>query len=169
MRTFLSKILPSTCVCFMAAGTALADMSVELQAPWGGRNIPNGQHCALQGGHGETPPMQVSGVPDGAVWLIAEFNDKSYRPLSRNGGHGVIGFPVQGAVTTLPAVPANSTNLPGGAQVVSAGRGTGDYASVGYLPPCSGGAGNRYSVDIKAVSSDGQVLETVTNVIIGRY
>lgn len=43
------------------------------------------------------------------------------------------------------------------------------YASAGYLPPCSGGRGNRYTVDVKILDAAGKVLDTQRNVAIGRY
>lgn len=153
----------------LSAGVAMADMSAQLAGAWDGRKIPAGQHCKLHGGNGSTPPMQVSGIPQGAVWIVAAFNDKSYKPLSRNGGHGTIAFPVRGATTDLPAVPGMTARLPKGAQVVAKAKSTGSYASPGYLPPCSGGKGNRYTVDLKAVDKQGKVLGEIRNFDIGRY
>ncbi|MGH1577433.1 hypothetical protein [Planktotalea sp.] len=153
----------------LIAGGASADISVSLGSPWDGKSVPKGQQCTLFGGKGSTPPMQVSGVPAGAAWIIAEFNDKSYQPLSRNGGHGIIAWPAKAGTTTLKSVPGLSAKLPHGAQVMKAARGTGRYKSAGYLPPCSGGRGNTYSVDIKVVNSAGKVIATEKNIKIGRY
>ncbi|MDQ7069447.1 MAG: hypothetical protein Q9M48_01640 [Rhodobacterales bacterium] len=86
-------------------------------------------------------------------------------------GRGVrsaYGYPVRGNSAMLPAVPGLSTKLPGGVQVVKPARGTGRYASKGYLPPCSGGRGNNYSATIKAVSATGKLLEKIT-IGIGKY
>ncbi|WP_231703994.1 hypothetical protein [Cochlodiniinecator piscidefendens] len=153
----------------MVPGVALADMEAQVTSPWDGVRVPAGQHCALQGGQGATPPIQVTGIPDGTVMIVAEYNDRSYQPLSRNGGHGTLGYPVSGSSANLPSVPGVSANLPHGVIVVRAARGTGQYASPGYLPPCSGGRGNQYSVDLKAVDASGQVLETLRRVRLGRY
>ncbi|NHQ73007.1 hypothetical protein HAT86_00810 [Roseovarius gahaiensis] len=144
-------------------------MSAQLGGGWDGGKVPSGQQCNLQGGNGSTPPMRVSGIPSGAVWIVAYFNDKSYKPLSRNGGHGTIAFPVRGAVTDLPAVPGMTKRLPGGAQVMAPAKSSGKYASPGYLPPCSGGKNNRYSVDLKAVDKQGKVLAEIRDFTIGRY
>lgn len=149
-------------------GIADAAMTVTLDAPWDGRKVPAGQQCSLFGGNGATPPMTVAGLPQGTVWVVVAFNDRDYRPLSRNGGHGTIGFPVKGASAKLPAVPGMTDRLPGGARVVAAAKSTGRSASPGYLPPCSGGRGNRYSADVSAVGADGKVIETV-RIAIGRY
>lgn len=153
----------------LSAGVAVADMSVQLMGGWDGKRVPAGQHCTLQGGNGNTPPMRVSGVPEGAVWIVAYYNDKSYQPLSRNGGHGTIAYPVRGAVTDLPAVPGMRGKLPGGAQVLKPSRAKGRFSSPGYLPPCSNRRNNRYTVDLKAVDKQGKVLDEIHNVDIGRY
>lgn len=62
-----------------------------------------------------------------------------------------------------------TAKLPAGAQVIKAARGKGKYASPGYLPPCSGGRGNRYTVDLRAVDGAGKVLEMLSKVAIGKY
>lgn len=151
------------------AGAASADMSVQLRGGWNGQSIPDGQQCRLFGGNGSTPPMRVTGIPAGTVWIVAYYNDRSYAPLSSNGGHGTIAYPVSGSSADLPALPGMTANLSHGAQVVAAARSTGQYASPGYLPPCSGGRNNRYTVDLRAVSSGGQVLDQIRNFDIGRY
>ena len=50
-----------------------------------------------------------------------------------------------------------------------AAKSTGKYASPGYLPPCSGGRGNLYTVDLKAIDGQGKVLSEIKNFQIGRY
>ena len=115
-----------------------------------------------------TPPIQVTGIPAGTAMIVVEYNDKSYKPLSRNGGHGIIGYPVSGASANLPAVPGLTAKLPGGIRVLAKARGTGDYASNGYLPPCSGGRGNTYQADVKAVDAGVKVLDK-TKMKLGRY
>ncbi|MDV4145997.1 hypothetical protein [Shimia sp. FJ5] len=155
-------------VVLLMAGTAMADMSVKLKGGWDGKKVPAGQQCTLFGGKGKTPPMAVSGLPSGTVWVYVEFNDRDYGPLSRNGGHGVIGYPAKGSSADLYAVPGLKGSLPGSARVISKARSSGKYKSSGYLPPCSGGRGNRYEAVVKAVAADGKVLEKV-RVPIGRY
>lgn len=100
--------------------------------------------------------------------LAVEYNDKSYAPLSSKGGHGIIGYAVKGNTADLPAVPGMTDKLPAGIRVISKARSTGEYASAGYLPPCSGGRGNDYRADVKAIGADGKVIEKVT-VRLGRY
>ncbi|MDU8927171.1 hypothetical protein RXV86_07230 [Alisedimentitalea sp. MJ-SS2] len=153
----------------LAPTVALADMAAGVLPPWDGKKVPAGQQCSLFGGKGATPPMMVTGIPKGAKWIIAEFNDKSYSPLSSRGGHGIVAWPVKGTKTKLFAVPGMKSKLPGGARLIKPARSTGKYKSNGYLPPCSGGKGNRYTVDLKAVDANGKVLDKVRNLSIGRY
>ncbi|WP_420006532.1 hypothetical protein [Arenibacterium sp. LLYu02] len=150
------------------ASNALAEMSITLEGGWNGKSVPKGQHCTLFGGKGATPPMEVTGLPSNTAWVYVEYNDRDYRPLSKNGGHGVIGYPANGSSLDLYSVPGLVDKLPGKARVISAARGTGDYASKGYMPPCSGGRGNRYFAIVKAVSANGKILEE-QKVEIGRY
>ncbi|MBL4807691.1 MAG: hypothetical protein JKY31_10435 [Rhodobacteraceae bacterium] len=162
----ISKIIAA----FTLAGSAAlaADFDISLGTPWDGIDVPDGQQCALFDGNGSTPPMELSNLSDGTVLVHVEFNDLSYQPLSENGGHGTIGFDVSGASAALPSVPGLTNELPAGIQVVRAARSGGQYASDGYLPPCSGGRGNSYSADVIAFDADMNRLGMVT-VAIGRY
>ncbi|WP_299297498.1 hypothetical protein [uncultured Tateyamaria sp.] len=163
------KILSlSLSVLALSAGAAFADLKAKVSSPWDGKKVPAGQNCVLDGGKGSTPPFQATGIPAGAVWLIVEYNDKSYKPLSRNGGHGTIGYAVNGTSGNFPAVPGMSTRMPKGVQVIAAAKSTGNYASPGYLPPCSGGRGNNYEAVVKAVDANGKVLDK-TRMKLGKY
>lgn len=150
------------------ATASIAEMSVKLQGGWDGKKVPAGQHCSLHGGNGSTPPMNVTDLPVGAAWIYVEYNDRDYQPLSNRGGHGVIGYPVTGSSADLYSVKGMEPKLKGAAIVVSKAKSTGQYASEGYLPPCSGGRNNRYFAVIKAVDANGKVLEK-TKIEIGRY
>lgn len=164
----MKPILLVTAFALLLPVPALADMKIALGAPWTGKAIPAGQQCKLDGGNGGTPPLSVTGLPAGTVQVVVAFNDRNYPPLSKNGGHGTIGFPVKGDSASLPAVPGMTAKLPGGARVVAKAKSTGNYASPGYLPPCSGGKGHRYTADVMAVGADGKVIEKKT-IDIGRY
>ena len=74
-------------------------------------------------------------------------------PLSYDGGHGKIGYWIEEGSTSamLPSVPGEAKDLPEGSFVEKRNRATGDYARPGYLPPCSGGRGNKYFAEVKAV------------------
>lgn len=164
MRLFLA----ASVACLAFASPSFAEMKAELLAPWGGKNIPKGQQCKLHGGKGATPAMQVSGIPAGAAMIVVEYDDKSYPPLATKGGHGTLGYPVKGASAKLPSVPGMTDKLGGGVRVVRKARSTGEYASKGYLPPCSGGRGNKYTATLKAIDASGNVLGK-TMIVIGRY
>ena len=152
----------------LSGGASWADMSVQLLAPWTGGAVPAGQQCKLHGGNGSTPPMKVSGLPAGTAGILVEYDDKTYKPLSRGGGHGSLLYPASGTSATLRAVPGMTNRLPGGVRVHKPAKSKGEYASPGYLPPCSGGRGNRYTATLKPISAQGKVLDSVT-ITIGKY
>ncbi len=158
-----------TAALIMAAGMAHAQsFSAELGPPWDGVKVPDGQQCRLFDGNGATPMIILQGLPESTAQMRVEFNDKSYAPLADNGGHGVIGFQVSGPNAVLPSVPGMTADLPTGVAVLSAARSSGQYASAGYLPPCSGGRGNRYMADVIALDGSGAELARVP-VELGRY
>lgn len=136
---------------------------------WDGVAVPAGQHCPLQGGTGATPPLEVSGLPEGTSQINLSFNDETYEPMN-NGGHGVLGFAVEAGATSasLPAVPGATEDLPEGVTLVTANKTSGGFLTPGYMPPCSGGAGNTYSVDVIAVDNAGAELAS-TRVTLGTY
>jgi len=164
----MKHLFLSCAIIVGSAGAAMADMSVSLLAPWDGKSIPDGQQCTLHGGNGATPPMKVSGLPSGTVAILVEYDDASYEPLSKDGGHGSLIYPAKGDSADLPSVPALSDQLPHGVTVHKPARGTGKYASKGYLPPCSGGNGNTYTATLKAIGDDGKMIEETT-VTMGKY
>ncbi|MCR9220514.1 MAG: hypothetical protein NXI21_09835 [Alphaproteobacteria bacterium] len=160
----------------MSGGSAQAqDLTVTFADPaWDGERIPDGQHCKKFGGDGATPPLRVSNIPAEANALVVEFNDKSYQPLSRNGGHGIIGFVIEPGVgeTVLPAVPGGAAEMPEGVWLEKKNRAKGAWRSPGYLPPCSGGRNNRYEAEVYAVvrAADGAYEEIAEGEIsLGRY
>ena len=65
-------------------------------------------------------------------------------------------------------MPGLTAKLPGGVRVIKKARSSGEYASAGYLPPCSGGRGNQYQAEIKAINAQGKVLAK-TKMDLGRY
>ncbi|MBR9862762.1 MAG: hypothetical protein GYB24_04895 [Rhodobacteraceae bacterium] len=164
----LRTILTVAALSVAAAPALAADFKVKLAGGWNGKKVPAGQHCKLFGGNGATPPMVISGLPNGTKWVLVQYNDRDYKPLSTKGGHGAIGFPVKGSNAQLPAIPANASKLPNGIFVASKARGTGKYASKGYLPPCSGGKGNRYFADVFAMTAENKSIGSA-RVEMGRY
>lgn len=142
-------------------------------AAWNGKRIPSTQICKKFGGNGATPALKVEGIPAEADALVLEFSDRTYSPMN-NGGHGKIGFRIApGAGTVVvPSVPGETFTLPEGFFMVSAHKGWSDPGA--YLPPCSGGKGNKYSVTVKAVkleSQDGKNFKTLAdeNLTLGFY
>jgi len=134
------------------------DLTVDFADPaWTGDRIPDGQHCKKFGGNGSTPSLIVSGIPTEADAIIVEFNDLSYNKLSYDGGHGKIGFHIEpgSAKAVLKPVPGGTTDMPDGVWLVKKNRATGAWRSDGYLPPCSGGKGNRYAAEVYAVKMTG--------------
>ena len=98
-----------------------------------------------------------------------EFNDASYQPLSNRGGHGIVGFEYTGGgESVLPPVPGGTEETPAGTWIEKKNRATGAWTSPGYLPPCSGGRGNRYFAVVKAVDADKKVLAKA-KIKLGRY
>ena len=158
----VSEVLPKLTVSF-------AD------AAWDGKTVPKGQQCRKFSGAGDTPALVVGGVPADANAIVVEFNDRSYAPLSANGGHGKIGFWVTGGGrVTLASVPGEKSELPEGSFLEAQNRASGSYARPGYLPPCSGGKGNAYFAEVKAVfkgkteAEKGKLL-AVGRIELGRY
>ena len=154
--TLVSALLLGGCASsggYKPVSDNLPTLKVSFADPaWKGQTIPAGQHCRLFGGKGDTPALKVENIPVGANAIIVEYNDLSYSPLSSDGGHGKIGYWVKGSSAVLPSVPGETAQL--GVKdsfIEAAARSTGQYASPGYLPPCSGGRGNTYVADIKAV------------------
>jgi hypothetical protein len=160
----------ATALIFAAPAFAQSALTLQFADPaWDGVTVPAGQQCKLQGGEGATPELDVSGIPAGTTTINLAFNDETYQPMN-DGGHGIIAFAVTptGDVATLPSIPGNSEDLPDGASVATASRGTGEYASPGYLPPCSGGQGNSYSATATALDASGKELAT-GKIELGKY
>ena len=97
-----------------------------------------------------TPELKITGIPEGTEAVVLRFNDESF-PKLKNGGHGQIAMLVDPGTTELlfPAVPGHSSEMPEGVIIVSKHKAP-DWDKAGaYLPPCSGGKGNKYTVTIQ--------------------
>lgn len=158
-RHFLPVILGGILTACATAGRydpapTLATLQVVFADPaWNGRTIPAGQQCSQFGGKGASPALAVKGIPPGTTDLLVEFNDRDYPPLSSGGGHGTIRIPLPPGATemTVPSVPGETNTLPAGVVKEAAHRAPMSPGTA-YLPPCSGGRGNLYFADVKAVT-----------------
>ncbi len=118
---------------------------------WNGTAVPAGQQCRRFQGQGNTPAFQVDNIPAGTDAILLAFNDETYAPMN-NGGHGVVGFRVTGTSARLAPFPGEViTGLPANTFIEAENR-SGGFGGPSYLPPCSGGMGNTYTVTVMAVS-----------------
>lgn len=154
IRTCIAVVAMAFMVPVYSASAQAADLKVSFaDSAWDGKKVPKGQQCTKFRGKGATPALKVEGIPADANAIIVEFNDRSYQPLSYDGGHGRIGFWIKEGQSTamLTSVPGETKDMPEGAFLEKRNRATGEYARPGYLPPCSGGRGNKYVAEVKAV------------------
>ena len=142
-------------------------------AAWTGQAIPTGQQCRRFQGQGNTPALRVENIPAGANAILLAFNDETYQPMN-SGGHGIVGFRITGNSATLAPFPGEvTTGLPQNPFIEAENR-SGGFGGPGYLPPCSGGQGNTYSVTVLAVSksdtnpADNKILAQ-SKVTLGKF
>ena len=141
---------------FSYASTAAELELAFTDAAWNGEGIPEGQMCnrfnESESKNPESPELVVKGIPAEADAIILYFSDRSFARMD-NGGHGTVGYKIAAGSgeITVPRVPGHTEDLPENFWTVKAhGAPTWDTAGA-YLPPCSGGRGNDYFVDVKAV------------------
>lgn len=141
----------------LAATTNAAELQLAFtDSAWNGEGIPEGQMCnrfnKAESKNPESPEVVVKGIPADADAIILYFSDRSFARMD-NGGHGTVGYKIQtgSGEVTVPRVPGHTEDLPENFWTVKAhGAPTWDTAGA-YLPPCSGGRGNNYFIDVKAV------------------
>ena len=157
----------------LVLGTACAEegLSVTLADPaWNGKNIPADQVCKKFGGNqAKSPALKVEGVPADADALLLSFNDESYAPMDK-GGHGVVRVQLNKSSTVqVQSIPGETDTLPTGISVVTKHRGTGWSGTGGaYLPPCSGGRGNTYTIDVSVINGSGTIVAK-GKIAMGKY
>ncbi len=152
----------------------LPELRVALTDPaWTGQAIPAGQQCRRFQGQGNTPALRVENIPTGANAILLAFNDETYQPMN-NGGHGIVGFRITGNNAVLMPFPGEATTgLPSNTFIEAENR-SGGFGGPGYLPPCSGGQGNTYTVTVLAVSksdtnpADNKILAQ-SKVTLGKF
>ena len=139
-------------------------------AAWDGKIVPEDQICKRYGGEGATPALKVSDIPVEANALIVEFSDGSYKPMD-NGGHGKIGIMLadHSGEIVVPIVAGETESMPPNLFMEQAHKAKGVGEAGAYLPPCSGGQGNRYYATVKAVyiaQSDGEESKLLAEAVI---
>ncbi|MBW1642603.1 MAG: hypothetical protein JRI53_01065 [Deltaproteobacteria bacterium] len=141
----------------LASGASYAGFKATFaDAAWDGKTVPKGRQCKrFDGKDPSTPKLMVVGIPADANAIVMEYSDRSYPPMD-NGGHGKIGYTIPEGTKeiTIPPVPGHSFELPEKFFIVAPHQAPGWDEAGAYMPPCSGGNGNKYYVTIKAVVFD---------------
>jgi hypothetical protein len=121
---------------------------------WDGKSVPKDEICSdHHKGGGASPALIINNLPPKTNCVILSFSDETFKGM-RNGGHGTIGYKVkEGSTTvTIPSIQGETFTLPTGFKSVRKHQGEQFGKQKGaYLPPCSGGHGNQYSVSVKAM------------------
>jgi len=180
-KDILKKVALFLTVSFLLAGCSKhmqshkkADLKISFaDAKWNGQKIPARQQCSKFGGQASTPSLLITNIPAEANAIIMEYSDKDHMPMD-NGGHGKIGYKIKPGTSnvTIPSVPGHSFKLPKGFFLVEAHRNPKWDKAGAYMPPCSGGKGNRYYVTVKAVkTAKGKTSEVLAEEVIqlGKY
>lgn len=149
---------------YAARGTMIASL---IGPDWDGKRIPEAMRCGTPGA--SSPLLQIQCIPEGAIALIIEFNDLDFEPLSRDGGHGIIGYRLGAGLQEFIASPIpelSCTGLPDGVWIFANNRGR--YPT-GYRAPCGGQTkANRYEATIKAAADlEGASVLAQTKLFLG--
>lgn len=157
--TFRAKAMAVGGLLFLSFNAIAQDLSASLADPaWTGDGIPEGQQCQRFGGDNpQSPEVKMENIPEGTQAIVLAFSDRSFERMD-NGGHGQVAYMITDATTdmvTIPSVPGHTESLPEGFFVVQPHQAPGWDKAGAYLPPCSGGRGNNYFIDIKAVKLKG--------------
>jgi len=106
------------------------------------------------GGKGMSPPIKVTGIPNGTVKLELHFTDEDWES---EGAHGVIGYKITAGSTSvvIPSFKGETDELPPNFEKIRAHEGRMDGV---YLPPCSGGQEHDYTVYVYAKNADDEKL-----------
>lgn len=144
---------------------------------WDGKMIPKDEVCSKYNKNGgNTPSITINNLPANTNKIILTFSDNNPSSQMMNGGHGVVSYKLTKASSsvTIPSIKGETFDLPTNFKSERAHRATKwGYPAGAYLPPCSGGKGNLYSVKIEAIqefSSDKKpMLLGETNLKIGNY
>lgn len=138
---------------------------------WNKTEVPKTEVCSNYNTRpGKTPAIALTGVPAGTSKVILAFSDETFAGM-RDGGHGVIAYniPKKTVNITVPSIKGETFDIPKNFSIVTKHRG-GKFGKTegAYLAPCSGGKGNTYSVEIKAIDNDNKTLGT-TSLTLGKF
>jgi len=144
---------------------------------WDGKKVPKDEVCSdYNPKGGNSPALTISNLPKKVNYLILSFSDETFKGMS-NGGHGIVGYKVKDAnsTVTIPSIKGETFSLPTGFNSIRKHQGEQFKKKKGaYLPPCSGGNGNLYVIEVKAIerpsTKDGNyTLWGDANISIGVY
>jgi len=173
-KQFSKIILLSVFISGALVAGESSNMVVTLaDSEWDGNKIPEGQQCQKFKGHGSTPRIRVSNIPKGTNAIVVEYSDKSYKAMD-NGGHGKIGYFIEERIdkVTIPPIEGHTFDLPKSFFIVAPQQAPKWDKAGAYLPPCSGGKGNKYVATVKAVhQTKGKIDKTIveTDIDLGIY
>jgi len=144
---------------------------------WDGKTVPKDEVCSEYNKKGgNSPALSISNLPSTTNYIILSFSDETFKGMS-NGGHGIIGYSIKEGTSTLilPSIKGETFTLPTGVKSIREHQGVQFGKEEGaYLPPCSGGSGNQYTLDIKAIHKPTNVegeylLVGDANISLGKY
>lgn len=169
----VSKYLSCLIATLVLSSSVMAtDIDVSfVDEKWNGKVVPLDEVCSDYNIEaGSTPGLYIENLPAGAKKIILKFNDKTFTKMD-NGGHGVLSYKIEDETSNIEIPPqyGETFDLNEGFEVVTAHTGTRFNKKAGaYLPPCSGGKGNTYTVDISIVDEENNILST-KEVVLGKY
>ena len=149
----------------MSCASDLIVIHTDIDWKDGNGKVPKKGICLKYGGESWSPPMQISGIPDGAEIIRLLFTDDNY---GREGGHGDFTVKLNGHNSiALPPFGGDANYLPAN---ITGGNGNHCYSckEEDYLGPCSGGRNHTYRVIVHAADAEEVILATGT-VLLGQF
>lgn len=143
-----------------------------VDSKWDGQRVPSDEVCKkFNSRAGETPAIKLNGLSSTTTNIELSFNDLSASPEFNFGGHGVLNYKVtsnENGEIIIPKAPGQVDTLPENFSIKRDFTSKAWDSGKGYLPPCSGGRGHVYTVDIRAFNEKGE-LTGDTKLNLGRY
>ena len=143
---------------------------------WNGKTIPKDEVCSdYHKNGGNSPALTISNLPIKTNYIILSFSDETFKGM-RDGGHGIIAYKVKknNPNITIPSIHGETFTLPTEFKSIQKHQGEKFGKKKGaYLPPCSGGSGNLYTINIKAINESSKENESIilgdANISMGIY